>query len=114
MDTTQTSVLRSLAAGASHAGIHMSYGDVVTVDGTEMLPVALVAGGFGAGEGSTSSDQSGEGGGGGGCVIPVGAYIKYGGRLVFRPNFVVGATVAVPLVFVVGRALKSLVKALKR
>lgn len=95
---------------AASAGVTAAYGEQQDVNGVRIIPVAMVWNGFGGG-----TDSSGnEGGGGGGYTIPVGAYIRSGDELRFAPNPVSLAAVAIPLVWVVGRALSRLIRALKR
>jgi uncharacterized spore protein YtfJ len=60
-----------LAAGVTDRGVKLAVGEKQTVDGVELVPVALVAYGFGAGD----TEEYGSGGGGGGSAIPLGAYI---------------------------------------
>lgn len=92
-------------------GVKAVYGDKVTVGGVEILPVALVYFGFGAG-----SDESGEagGGGGGGASIPIGAYISGRSGPTFTPNPVTFMVVAIPFVFVAGRALARVIRVMKK
>jgi len=91
-------------------GVTSVYGEQQDVDGVRMVPVALSWSGFGAGE-----DEAGSGGGGGGGVaIPVGAYIRRGDDLRFEPNLVSLVAVGIPFVWVAGRALSRIIRALKR
>ncbi|GAA2069044.1 hypothetical protein [Microbacterium hatanonis] len=91
-------------------GVKSSYGEQQDVDGVRLIPVALTWTGFGGG-----SDESGNGGGGGGGYsLPLGAYIRRGDDLRFEPNVVAFAAVAIPLVWVVGRALSRVIRALKK
>lgn len=94
-------------------GMKLSYGPTQTVDGIELVPVAIVSYGFGAGDGGTQADPdaSGSGGGGGGSSIPVGAYIGGPDGLRFRPNPIAVMAVAIPLVWVTGKALARILKA---
>lgn len=91
-------------------GVNSVYGEQQDVDGIRLIPVALTWSGFGGGEDATGSS----GGGGGGYAIPVGAYIRKGDDLRFEPNLVSLAAVAIPLVWVAGRALVRIIRALKR
>lgn len=90
-------------------GVNSVYGQQQDVGGVTLIPVALSVTGFGAGEA-----PEGSGGGGGGYAIPLGAYIRKGDDLRFEPNLVSLAAVAIPLIWVVGRALSRIIRALKR
>lgn len=104
-------------------GAKLAYGELQSVNGQEILPVAFVIFGFGGGEGSgempgssSSSDGSGRGegsgGGGGGYALPVGAYVSGpDGGLVFTPNLIALAAVAVPLVSALGWAISRIIRA---
>ncbi len=114
-------ITEKLAAGVPDRGVKISYGELITVDGTEMVPVAFVSYGFGAGNGTGSGSGSpvadeGEldmsGGGGGGVSIPVGAYIGGPDGLRFRANPIALAWVAIPLIAVSGWALAKIARAL--
>lgn len=101
------SVTSGLADGVPGRGVNLAYGAKETIDGLEIIPVALVTYGFGA------SDQSatwGVGGGGGGVAIPIGAYVASKNGLRFRANTFVTLALATPLVAVVGRALVQLLR----
>ena len=91
-------------------GVTSVYGEQQDVDGVRLVPVALTWSGFGAGEDPTG----GSGGGGGGVAIPVGAYIRTGDGVRFEPNLVSLLAVAIPFVWVAGRALSRVIRALKR
>ncbi len=105
-----TSLTERLADTAKQIGVHVAYGDEREIEGTTVVPVALVSYGFGAG----GSDDEGEGGGGGGSVIPVGAYVGDSLGVRFQPNPVALIAVSIPLVWVSGKALARVVKALKK
>ncbi len=90
-------------------GVNSVYGQQQDVGGVTLVPVALAVTGFGAGEAA-----EGSGGGGGGYAIPLGAYIRKGDDLRFEPNLVSLAAIAIPLVWVTGRALSRIIRALKR
>ena len=91
-------------------GVKSAYGEQQDVDGIRIVPVALTWSGFGGG-----SDEAGNGGGGGGgYAIPLGAYIRRGGDLRFEPNIVAFLTVAIPFVWVAGRAFSRVIRALKK
>jgi hypothetical protein len=91
-------------------GVKSAYGEQQDIEGIRLIPVALIWTGFGGG-----SDEAGNGGGGGGgYVIPVGAYIRRGDDVRFEPNIVALLAVAVPFVFIAGRALSRVIRALKK
>ncbi len=99
-----------LGKQSANFGVHSVYGDQIDVGGVRMVPVALAWSGFGGG-----SDESGNGGGGGGGYsVPLGAYIRKGDDLRFEPNIVSFLAVAIPFVWVVGRSLSRVIRALKR
>jgi uncharacterized spore protein YtfJ len=108
-----TNLTEKLAENARSFGVTSAYGDPVEVDGTTIIPVALVWYGFGAGEG-TSEDEGGSGGGGGGTSLPIGAYVKTGGTVRFDPNVISLLIVGIPFVWVTGRALARIIRVLKR
>lgn len=91
-------------------GVTSVYGEQQDVDGIRLIPVALAWSGFGAGEDSDGNN----GGGGGGYAIPVGAYVRKGDDLRFEPNLVSLVAVGIPFVWVVGRALSRVIRALKK
>ena len=91
-------------------GVKSAYGEPQDVDGVSITPVALTWAGFGGG-----SDQDDNGGGGGGGVsIPVGVYVRREEGLRFEPNLVALLAVAIPFVWVAGRALSRVIRALKK
>jgi len=87
-----------------------SDGEPQGVDGVNITPVALTWAGFGGGSGQ---DDSGAGGGGG-VSIPLGVYVRREEGLRFEPNPVALLAVAIPFVWVAGRALSRVIRALKR
>jgi len=89
-------------------GVTSVYGEQQEVDGIRLIPVAVSWSGFVAGR-----DADGNGGGWGGSV-PVGAYIRKGDDLRFEPNLVSLVAVGIPFVWVVGRALSRVIRALKK
>ncbi|MFC7790415.1 hypothetical protein ACU045_15695 [Microbacterium sp. MAHUQ-60] len=91
-------------------GVKSSYGEPQDVDGVNITPVALTWAGFGGGSGQ---DDSGAGGGGG-VSIPLGVYVRREEGLRFEPNPVALLAVAIPFVWVAGRALSRVIRALKR
>ena len=99
-----------LGKQAVSLGVTSVYGEQQDVDGVKIVPVALSWSGFGAGE----EPAGGSGGGGGGVAIPVGAYIRKGDGIHFEPNLVSLVAVGIPFVWVAGRALARVIRALKR
>jgi uncharacterized spore protein YtfJ len=107
-----------LAETVAGVGVKTAYGDKVDIDGTTLVPVALGYYGFGAGSGSGDRAGSelhgqGSGGGGGGVSIPLGAYVGHPGGVRFEPNIIGLLLVATPLIWVTGKALKAVIRALK-
>lgn len=99
-----------LGKQAASLGVHSAYGDPQDLDGVTIVPVAVSWSGFGAGE----DGEGNNGGGGGGAAIPLGAYIRKGDDLRFEPNIVSLLAVGIPFVWVAGRVLARLIRALKR
>lgn len=91
-------------------GVNAVYGEQQDVDGIRIIPVALSWSGFGGG----NDTEGNGGGGGGGAAVPVGAYIRRGDDLRFEPNLVSLLAVAVPFVWVAGRAFSRVIRALKK
>lgn len=91
------------------SGIGRAYGDAIDVDGVSVTPVALTISGFAGG-----TADAGEGGTGGGAAIPMGVYVRREEGLRFEPNIVTLLAVAVPFVYVTGRALTRIIRALKK
>ena len=111
-----TNLAEKMADSIKDNGVSLSYGPMVSVDGRELIPVALVSYGFGGGSGSGRSGDDtevgeGEGGGGGGLSIPVGAYLSGPDGVVFRPNAVALLAVSIPVIWVAGRAIARIIKA---
>ncbi|HEY1106893.1 hypothetical protein MUN74_16860 [Agromyces endophyticus] len=102
-----------LAETVAGVGVKTSYGETVDLDGTKVVPVALGYYGFGAGSGSDAGGDQAGGGGGGGLSIPLGAYVGRGGDVRFEPNLIGLLLVATPLIWVTGKALKAVIRALK-
>ena len=118
-----TKLAIELADKFKAVGVSTVYGDPVDVDGEKLVPVALAWYGFGAGEAEGEGDASsvtvhgngaGSGGGGGGFALPIGAYIKTREGLRFEPNIVSLVAVGIPFVWVVGKALSFVIRALKK
>lgn len=101
-------------------GTRAAYGDPVQLGDTTLIPVAYTVFGFGAGEGSgeaTSKNAAkgeGDGGGAGGLSIPIGAYVHCDDEVYFEPNLIALLAVSVPVIFVLGRALSRIIRALKK
>ncbi|HJW01547.1 MAG TPA: hypothetical protein VJ617_20845 [Arthrobacter sp.] len=91
-----------------NVGVSRAYGDPVQLGGQEVIPVALVSFGFGGGN---EGDGGASGGGGGGMVLPLGVYRNVGGDVAFRPNTVVMLACLVPLVAVLGAAVRRVIRA---
>lgn len=91
-------------------GVKAAYGEPQDVDGVSITPVALTWAGFGGG---ADQDENG-GGGGGGVSIPLGVYVRREEGLRFEPNIVALLAVAIPFVWVAGRALSRVIRALKK
>ncbi|RZI96329.1 MAG: hypothetical protein EOO67_00525 [Microbacterium sp.] len=91
-------------------GVSSVYGEQQDIDGIRLVPVAIAWHGFGAGEDASGS----AGGGGGGGAVPLGAYVRKGDDLRFEPNLVSLLAVGIPFVWVAGRALSRIIRALKR
>jgi hypothetical protein len=70
--------------------------------------------GEGDGDDREESGASASGGGGGGMAIPVGAYVTENGRARFEPNLISLLAVSIPFIWVSGRALARVIRALKR
>ncbi|WP_104103246.1 hypothetical protein [Cryobacterium sp. M96] len=109
-----TSLPEKLADISRTAGVRSAYGDPVQVDGVTLIPVALVYYGFGGGEGDSAVTGSGSGGGGGGASLPIGAYVKSGTTVRFEPNVISLLAVGIPFLWVAGKAVSRVVRALKR
>ncbi|BDZ56217.1 hypothetical protein [Agromyces marinus] len=103
-----------LADKVAGIGVRTSYAEKVEVGGTEVVPVALGAYGFGGGAGTDDTQGEGSGGGGGGWSVPLGAYVGRGGDVRFEPNVLGLVIVAIPLIAVTGKALRMVIRALKR
>ena len=119
-----TEALSSLAETFKNVGVSRAYGPAVTVDGEELIPVALVSFGFGGGGNSSAgsrrrsgqdSDGAAAGGGGGGFVLPLGVYCRgRDGQVAFRPNSIAVLAGLVPLVCAVGFSVRGVLRTLRR
>ena len=110
-----TNLAMKLAENARSIGVTSAYGEPVQIEGVTVVPVAIVQYGFGAGGQDAEAGSDGFGGGGGGGVsIPIGAYVKHGTTARFDPNIIALLTVGIPFVWVTGRALTRIIRALKR
>lgn len=96
---------------AADAGVNTVYGEQQDVDGVRIIPVAISWHGFGAGSDDT---EGASGGGGGGFSAPVGAYVRSGDGIRFEANLISLLAVGIPFVWVTGRALARVIRALKR
>jgi hypothetical protein len=103
-------VLENVTQTIKSMGVRAAYGDPITLDGVEIVPVALVSFGFGGG----GDEQENGGGGGGGTSVPIGAYISGPDGPTFRANIVALLWVLIPLSLVSGHALTRVIRALKK
>lgn len=99
-----------LANAVKSVDVHAVYGEARDIEGTTVVPVAVVGYGFGGG----GDDGNGTGGGGGGYAWPVGAYVGDSLGVRFQPNPVALLVVGIPFVWVAGKALARIVRALKK
>lgn len=110
-----TNLALQLADAVKSFGVQAVYGDSREIEGTTVVPVALMAYGFGAGSGSGTGDEGdGEGAGGGGYTLPIGAYFGDALGVRFTANPVALLVVGIPFVYVTGKALTAIIKALKK
>jgi uncharacterized spore protein YtfJ len=107
-----STLVEKLSDAVKGAGVSNVYGEPTELNGVTIVPVALSVHAFGAGEGKGPEQDGGEGDGGGGFAasVPIGAYVRDIRGLRFEPNPVALLAVGVPFVWVVGRALKILLK----
>ncbi|MGW8483897.1 hypothetical protein ACWGJP_12260 [Microbacterium sp. NPDC055903] len=98
-----------LGKQAAAFGVKSAYGETQDIDGVSITPVALTVAGFGGG-----GAESGEGGGGYGISVPLGVYTRREEGLRFEPNIVSLLAVGIPFVWVAGRALARVIRALKK
>ncbi len=102
-------IVEKIAESVKALGITANYGDPVTIDGVELIPVSLVYFGFGGG-----SDDEGGMGGGGGVSVPIGAYVGGGAGGRFQPNLIALIAVSIPATVVLGKSLSMIIRALKK
>jgi uncharacterized spore protein YtfJ len=104
------------AANIGSWGAGLAYGAPTVVGNVEVLPVALVAFGFGAGEldRAASSGPSGEGGGGSGLSVPLGVYVGDGKAARFVPNTPTLALAVASVIAAVGVAVSTVIFAAGR
>jgi hypothetical protein len=107
-------LVESIGKLVTSLGIRASYGEKVTIDGAEVVPVALVWFGFGGGSDEGGETREAGGGGGGGATIPIGVYTGGINGPRFQPNLVALMAVAIPLTVVTGKALSHIIRALKK
>ena len=112
--SAMSSLAVQIAETIKSFGVDAVYGDPREIEGTTVVPVALVAYGFGAGSGSSDEDGQGEGAGGGGYTWPVGAYIGDSLGVRFQANPVTLLAVGIPFAWVTGKALARIIRALKK
>jgi uncharacterized spore protein YtfJ len=104
-------IVTQIAEKVRPVGVSTNYGEPVEVGDQTLIPVSVSWFGFGGG----GDDDDNGGGGGGGLSAPVGAYVRRPGKdLVFEPNLISLIVVSIPLVWVTGRVLRKLVRALKK
>ena len=103
-------MMEKVSESVRSLSIKTVYGDPISLDGIDVVPVAQVYFGFGGG----GDEENGEGGGGGGAAIPVGAYVSGPDGPTFRPNVISLVAVLIPFTWVVGKALSRIIRALKK
>lgn len=117
--TENRDIVQRLADAVPGWGARVTYGDTASIDGKEIIPVAIATFGFGAGEGSGdaagdvpvestgpfSGNGEGSGGGGGGLAVPIGAYVSRGGQVQFEANPVAILVAATPIIVGVAAAI---------
>jgi len=103
-------IVQQIADKVRPVGVSTNYGEPVEVGDQTLIPVSIGWYGFGAG----GDDENG-GGGGGGASIPVGAYVRRPGQdLQFEPNLISLLAVSIPTIWVTGKALSKVIRALKK
>jgi uncharacterized spore protein YtfJ len=110
-----SNLVLKLADSVKNIGVSSAYGEPVELDGVTLVPVALVEFGFGGGSDGDSEDAAeAGGGGGGGFSIPIGAYVRDRNGLRFEPNVISLLAVGIPFIWVAGKALSRVIRALKK
>lgn len=107
-------ITQHIADTVSSVGVRAAYGEPLDLEGTTIVPVAVVGFAFSAGEGSSGENGRGSGGGGGGYAAPVGAYVTRDGYTRFEPNTIALLAVGIPFICIAGRAVARVVRALKK
>lgn len=105
---------KQIADTVTSVGVHTAYGEPVDLGGTTILPVAIASYGFGAADGVAESGTDSVGAGGGGFACPTGAYVTRDGYTRFEPNTIALLAVGIPFLWVAGRALARVIRALKK
>ncbi|MGB9373106.1 MAG: spore germination protein GerW family protein [Jiangellales bacterium] len=78
-------VARMLEVARDQMTVGRVFGDPIEKDGVTLVPVAMVMGGVGGGEGSSEQHDQGEGGGYGILARPLGVYVIGGDTVRFKP-----------------------------
>ncbi|PZF57013.1 hypothetical protein DEJ23_08700 [Curtobacterium sp. MCSS17_008] len=105
-------IVTQIADKVRPVGVSTNYGEPVEVGDQTLIPVSIGWFGFGGGGGD---DENASGGGGGGASVPVGAYVRRPGQdLQFEPNLIALLAVSIPTIWVTGRALSKVIRALKK
>jgi uncharacterized spore protein YtfJ len=97
-------IVQNLAQQVTSVGARASYGDPVSIDGVEIVPVSLVWFGFGGG----SDNVENGGGGGGGASIPIGAYVRGPAGATFKPNPAAVLAVLTPIAWAASWAVAAI------
>jgi len=118
--TTKASSAAKPAAPAEHAASAadstspsaIAYGDPIEMGGTTIVPVTLASYGVLASKGDETSTDPGASSAG--FAVPMGAYVTRDGYTRFEPNLISLLAVGIPFVWVAGRALARIIRALKK
>ncbi len=78
-------VARMLEVARDQMTVGRVFGDPIEKDGVTLVPVAMVMGGVGGGEGSSEQNDQGEGGGYGIVARPLGVYVIGVDGVRFKP-----------------------------
>ncbi len=103
-------IVQQIADKVRPVGVSTNYGEPVEVGDQTLIPVSLGWYGFGAG----GDGENGGGGGGGGASIPSGLRAPPGQDLQFEPNLISLLAVSIPTIWVTGKALAKVIRALKK